>query len=343
MLNKYSKSFITYDEIKKIYKLTNHKDVVVLVKKLIDENKLKPVKSSEPTIFHEQIYTKYKVVKEVSESETMLLDELNYKIHPKIKIEYYRKNLEQYMIDRTTILKLNSYLIEKQNYLLNKISVNERSYEIFNDEKLITSKEGKSILSNVKIDVVEDLNVYKTPEPFVYLSTKRVGPQNILIIENKDTYITLFKMLLDNNKCILGTNIETIIYGAGRHISNSFRGIAEDTTLEYLTHRDNNFYYWGDIDKAGFNIFSSFYEKTYSPLQKSFSMKNIVLFEYAYKMMVEKCRGKNLREIPKDQNYDYKEGVSFIEDSDLRDEVTNILFHNTYIPQEALTKYDLEV
>ena len=343
MLNKYSKSFITYDEIKKIYKLTNHKDVVVLVKKLIDENKLKPVKSSEPTIFHEQLYTKYKVVKEVSESETMLLDELNYKIHLKLKIEYYRKNLEQYMIDRTTIIKLNSYLIEKQNYLLNKISVNERSYEIFNDEKLITSKEGKSILSNVKIDVVEDLNVYKTPEPFVYLSTKRVGPQNILIIENKDTYITLFKMLLDNNKCILGTNIETIIYGAGRHISNSFRGIAEDTTLEYLTHRDNNFYYWGDIDKAGFNIFSSFYEKTYSPLQKSFSMKNIVLFEYAYKMMVEKCRGKKLREIPKDQNYEYKEGVSFIEDSDLRDEVTNILFHNTYIPQEALTKYDLEV
>lgn len=342
MLNKYLKPYITYDEIKKLYKLTNHKDVVNLVKQLIYENKLKPVKSSEPTILHEQIYTKYRVIKEKNESETMLLDELNYKIHPKLNIEYYRRNLVQYIRDRMIILNLNNYLIQKPNCLINKISVNERSYEIFEDEKLIMSKEGASILSKLKIDIVKDFNVYKTPEPFVYISMKRVAPQNILIVENKDTYITLSKMLLDR-KNILGKSIDTIIFGAGRKINNSFKGIADDITLEYLTHPNNSFYYWGDIDKAGFNIFSSFYEKVYSSVQKTFNLKNIALFECAYKMMIEKCKGKKLRDIPKDQNFEYERGVLLIEDNFIREEIFNILVHNKYIPQEALNMYDLEV
>ena len=342
MLDKYSKPFITYDEIKKLYKLTNHKDVVVLVKQLICENKLKSITSSEPTILHEQIYTKYRVIKEDDESKKALLDEINYIIHPKLDIEYYRRNLDQYVIDQKTILELNNNLIEKQACLNKKISVNERSYEIFEDEKLIASNEGASILSKLKIDIVKDLNVYKTPEPFVYLSIKREAPQNILIVENKDTYVTISKMLLEN-KYILGKSIDTIIFGAGRKINNSFKGIADDTTLEYLTHPDNNFYYWGDIDKAGFNIFSSFYEKVYSSLQKTFNLKNISLFECAYKMMIEKCRGKKLKDIPKEQNFEYERGVFLIEDNFIREEIFNILLHNKYIPQEALNMYDLEV
>jgi hypothetical protein len=341
MLDKHTEPFITYDEIKKLYNLIQHKEVVYIVKKLIEENRLKPIKTSKPTALHEQIYTKYRIIKEVSEEEKALLDELNYKIHPKLNIEYYRKNLEKYITDRSTILQLNNYLMTKQNSLSKKVSINERSYEIFNNEKLITSKEGGSILSNLKINIDEDFNIYKTPEPFVYLSTARVPPQDILIIENKDTYITLSKMLL-NNKRILREDIHTIIYGCGRKINNSFKGIADDTTLEYLTSSENTFHYWGDIDKAGFNIFSSFHG-VYTFLQKSFNLKDVVLFEAAYKMMVEKCRNKKLRDIPTDQNFEYEKGLSFIQDSSLRNEISLILSHNKYIPQEALTMYDLEV
>lgn len=43
-------------------------------------------------------------------------------------------------------MDLNSYLIKKSDNLSKKISINERSYEIFKDEKFISSKVGKEVL-----------------------------------------------------------------------------------------------------------------------------------------------------------------------------------------------------
>lgn len=60
-------------------------------------------------------------------------------------------------------------------------------------------------------------------------------------------------------------------------------------------------------------------------------------------MMIEKCRGKKLKDIPKEQNFEYERGVFLIEDNFIREEIFNILLHNKYIPQEALNMYDLEV
>lgn len=333
MIRKSKKTYIYLDEIKKMYEVQEHKETVELIKNLINDNKIKPIKSSSLTPMHEQIYTKYRIIKSENEKDKQDLEEINYKICSKLDIEYYRKNLEDYRKCKEEIMNLNDYIINRSLNLLKKVSINERSYEVFNNEKFINSKKGKEVLRNLKIDIIKDLNVYKTPEPFIYLSINRIAPQTILIIENKDTYITTSKMVLEG-KNILGKSIDTIIYGEGKKIINSINGINDDITLEYLANEDNEFLYWGDIDRAGFAIYSS--------LRKSFELNNIELWEEPYKHMIEKANNKAIRNTPKEQNDNYIEGVEKLTNNILQEEIRKILLDGKYIPQEALNMYDLE-
>ncbi|WP_099192689.1 Wadjet anti-phage system protein JetD domain-containing protein [Tepidibacter mesophilus] len=334
MISKLKKTYIYLDEIKKIYKIEEHKETVELIKNLVSENRLKPITTSDLTPMYERIYTKYRIIKVKNEKDELDLEEINYRIHPRLNIEYYRKNIEEYRKNKEKIISLNKYLIEKSESFSKIISVNERSYEIFNDEKFINSDKGKVILKNLKIDIIKDLNVYKTPEPFIYLSINRVSPQTVLIVENKDTYITISKMLLEG-KCILERKIDTIVYGEGKKIISSINGINDDITLEYLKNANNEFLYWGDIDREGFSIYSS--------LRRNFDLNTISLWEKPYKLMITKCNDKNLRKTPKEQKVNYEEGIETINDNVLKKEIEDILLKGRYIPQEALNMYDLEV
>lgn len=333
MIKNIKKTYIFLDEIKELYKIKEHKELVGLIRKLIKENKIKPIKTSDLTAMHEQIYTKYRIIKHETEDDKEYIEEINYKTCDKLGIDYYRRNLKDYKKHRTAIMDLNDYFLRNSSNLQKRISINERSYEIFNDEKFITSREGKEVLKNLKIDIVKDLNVYNTPEPFIYLSVNRVSPQTILIIENKDTYVTVTKMLLEEKE-VLKNKIDTVIYGEGRKIINSIRGIKDDITLEYMLNKENKFLYWGDIDRTGLSIYYS--------LKNSIEDLNINLFENAYHHMIEKASNRKIRLSVKNQKDKYKDALENIENIELREKIRRILLEGKYIPQESLNMYDLE-
>lgn len=333
MIKNIKKTYIFLDEIKELYKIKEHKELVGLIRKLIKENKIKPIKTSDLTAMHEQIYTKYRIIKHETEDDKEYIEEINYKTCDKLGIDYYRRNLKDYKKHRTAIMDLNDYFLRNSSNLQKRISINERSYEIFNDEKFITSREGKEVLKNLKIDIVKDLNVYNTPEPFIYLSVNRVSPQTILIIENKDTYVTVTKILLEEKE-VLKNKIDTVIYGEGRKIINSIRGIKDDITLEYMLNKENKFLYWGDIDRTGLSIYYS--------LKNSIEDLNINLFENAYHHMIEKASNRKIRLSVKNQKDKYKDALENIENIELREKIRRILLEGKYIPQESLNMYDLE-
>lgn len=333
MIKNIKKTYIFLDEIKELYKIKEHKELVGLIRKLIKENKIKPIKTSDLTAMHEQIYTKYRIIKHETEDDKEYIEEINYKTCDKLGIDYYRRNLKDYKKHRTAIMDLNDYFLRNSSNLQKRISINERSYEIFNDEKFITSREGKEVLKNLKIDIVKDLNVYNTPEPFIYLSVNRVSPQTILIIENKDTYVTVTKMLLEEKE-VLKNKIDTVIYGEGRKIINSIRGIKDDITLEYMLNKENKFLYWGDIDRTGLSIYYS--------LKNSIEDLNINLFENAYHHMIEKASNRKIRLSVKNQKDKYKDALENIDNIELREKIRRILLEGKYIPQESLNMYDLE-
>ena len=81
------------------------------------------------------------------------------------------------------------------------LSINERSLQIFGNEKFLASPDCKKILNQYGLSMGL-FNVYSTPEPFIYY-TKHNDSKNALIVENKDTWYTMRKILMDTGKWIM--------------------------------------------------------------------------------------------------------------------------------------------
>ena len=65
--------------------------------------------------------------------------------------------------------------------------MNERSFEIFRREKFFQREGGLEFCRKIGISR-EQLAFYETSEPLSYYSRSKQTPQNILIVENKDTF-----------------------------------------------------------------------------------------------------------------------------------------------------------
>lgn len=332
-ISKIKKKTFDVDLFMDTYLVYEHKKVVSLLKELEDKGLITPVKSSSLTVKYPQISTKYRICEMKKEINEDVINQINFKLNNQIKIDYIRNNVELYLKIRDKVLLLSSFL-DNENNLAEKISVNERSFEIFGDEKFLNSKEGREFLRILGLSIY-DLNVYLTPEPFFYSSSKKESGQTILISENKDTYITLLKILNEKGSLILGEKIDTVIYGEGKKIISSFNSIYEDSNLDYLNSDNNKILYWGDIDKEGFYI--------YGLLKKQFSVANIELFDKAYSKMLEKYNLKSTikRKCPKEQAKGYSIGLNCLS-GDLKDNISNILKDGYYIPQEILSIKDLK-
>ena len=88
-------------------------------------------------------------------------------------------------------------------------------------------------------------------------------PQNLLILENKDTFFSMRRRLLEGNETILGIKIDTLIYGAGKGIFRSFEDF--DLCVEpYMKAAGNQIYYFGDL--CSIFIFNCFFYPFSLPL-----------------------------------------------------------------------------
>lgn len=129
------------------------------------------------------------------------------------------------------------------------LSVNERSLQIFGNEKYLASPECQSILKKYHLSLGL-FNVYQTPEPFIYYHSM-FESKDALIIENKDTWYTMRKVLMETGS-ICGMRFSALIYGEGRKIQSSFSYIESEDTRDI--HQIDQFYYFGDIDSSGIDI-----------------------------------------------------------------------------------------
>ena len=118
---------------------------------------------------------------------TELYEELKYRYHPRINTSYYREHPECYERDREKLQLLSDYLKDHSELLLVQETMNERSFEIFHREKYFQREGGLELCKRVAI-TPETLAFYETSEPLSYYSCSKQTPQNILIIENKDTF-----------------------------------------------------------------------------------------------------------------------------------------------------------
>lgn len=281
-----------------------------------------------------RLYLKYKIVKEekkLSESELIWITSLNSRLN----LSYYKKNVDEFRAHRKYIELINDYINSTEhNDNLDYISINERSYEIFSDEKFLkgSDKENKvsglSILKKLKLNL-DDLYCYDNYEPLLTLTLPGFfskSSKNILIIENLDTYWTINRILFENHT-IFEKEIDMLIYGQGNAIVGTF----ENYTLYNISESDEILYF-GDIDNHGFYIYQQFKNK--------FNNLNIELASEWYEYLlfsvsdnkIRKVRKLNQKKVDADLLALYMN--KFTDSS--RSRALRILSNDEYIPQEGL-------
>ena len=301
------------------------------VKALLEVGKLKPVKSSGKNGKKPALYLEYWLVDEQKDYSD-LEQELLYETDIGISIDYYLHNLAVYAKEREAVRQLHNFLQKHRELLQTSVSYNERSLQIWGYEKFLSQGNGKTILKHCGLDMAF-LNCYSTTEPFAYFTLTRKAPHKLLIIENKDTFFSMRRHLLAGHSTILGEKFGTLIYGAGKRVSSSFKQFALSAE-PYMLHEDNEFYYFGDLDYEGIGI----YEKLANCFQRQAKLKPFVS---AYAKMLTKSR--ELPQLPttkEGQNrqlegffFNYFEGIT-------QDDMRELLEQNLYIPQEILTILD---
>lgn len=338
--------------------------------KLLSEGRIKPLKASGTNGKHPALYREYWLIDE-EKDYSVFEQELKYRLHPLISIDYYLSHLKSYGQDRQWILLLSEYLKQNREKLEYKESTNERSFEVWHREKFLSRGQGKRILKNCGLSETF-LNVYQTTEPLAYYSRTRQVPQNILILENKDTFYSMRRHLLgggmeddepwkeeggrtsrehgkgadrsqredkdlhDRKISVLGMEIGTLIYGAGKGILRSFLDF--DLCAEpYMTNGKNRIYYFGDLDYEGIGIYESLAEMVSGRWE-------ILPFVRAYEAMEAKADGTcglmNLPDTKEQQNRNIQEKFFSYFDGEMVSRMKTVLESGKYIPQEILNIAD---
>lgn len=322
---------ITLEDIELKYKPENYQALYNKVISLINEDKLKPVKASKLNGKKPALYKAYWVIEEV-EDNSSYIDELSYKYVPTISTDYYLKHLGQYKEDRQWLILLNHYLKNNREDLKTPQSMNERSFAIWLREKFLKEEQGKKILKRCGISI-DMLNIYETTEPLAYYVQTKETPQNMLIVENKDTFYSMRRRLISSDNEILGVAIGTLIYGAGKAVLRSFHDF--NLCVEpHMTNKSNTIYYFGDMDYEGILI----YEKLAALFQQEYRIKP---FCEAYARMIIMAEQIGFEQLPpmKEGQNDNISGAFFKAFTpELAEKMKSILHSGKYIPQEILSE-----
>jgi len=324
------KKKITLDEISTLYKLADYNLLVYFIIEKIEAGFIEPIKNSGTNGKTPALYNRYRVIQLEVDNEKYE-DELMFNLHSSLKIDYYLKNINKYKEDREYILKLSNYITNHKKLLDESVSINERSFEIWGREKYLQKEGGQRILKNLGLSL-HDLNIYETTEPLSYYSHHKNIPQNVLILENKDTFYSMRRHLIKGNETVLGLPIGTLIYGKGKGILRSFK----DFTFcvePYLVDKSNQILYFGDLDYEGILI----YEQLSAIFMDQIPIKP---FNEAYIYMLKKARKVVLPKMKEGQNKNI--GNLFLDSFNDNDkaEILKILNNNKYIPQEILNNGD---
>lgn len=335
-LLKHKKKTITYEELKSLLQIREHSEIASIVNEAIGYNLLCGVKASPKTYQLPQISQKYAIIKQVADNN-QLIEDIKVRFYYAFKKDYYLRNPEEYQTNRDVIHALCDYFKEKKALLSIPLSCNERSFEIFGNEKLLLEKSTLDVLRNLGLSLSDSLNTYKTPEPFFYSKNPRSKGNNVLIIENKDTWYTMKNVIKDGYD-VLGFDFRYLIYGEGRKILSSFDDVVHNETFKDVCS-DLNYYYFGDIDYDGIDILDS--------LSNKYNWAHIVPFIPGYKYLISNQAKKRKKlhgegrvaasGIKKDNLKGLFAGMS---DAEL-ELMKGVIVNNYILPQEMLNNSEL--
>lgn len=232
-------------------KTDTYAELVDVIAELERRNIIKPVMASGLNGKNPPLYQAYHILTPRTD-DSQLLAELNA-MHYWINTEHLRKHPKKYSSIRHVLLPLSEYLKSHAGMLASPMSENERAYSIWGDEKFLDVSAHIGALK--ECGIWEHLHTYPTPEPFFEYRKVSV-PQNVLVIENKDSWFSMRKMMIETDiSSLFQIRFDCLIYGAGNKITQT------NSSLEQYLNIDHTFsgtvYYWGDLDPEGIGFYLS--------------------------------------------------------------------------------------
>ncbi|SHF16420.1 hypothetical protein SAMN02745164_01914 [Marinitoga hydrogenitolerans DSM 16785] len=301
-LEKYSKKYITYEEIEKNINI-EYEILYNEIKKLIDEKILIPIKNKKENGRYPSLPEKFRI-NIINKKDNLFI------LHPKININYYLNHMNEYQKDKEIILKIDQFLKSEKK---EPVATRERAYEIFNDEKAFEkNKRILKVLKNIKINIKKDLYTFDSREPF-YIFTFKPDMKKVLISENQTPFYNFY--LLSKENII---PFDAVIFGEGKKILRSFEFI-----YEYVP-KNTIFYYWGDIDYDGILILIKLIER--------YNEYNIYPWKEGYNLMLKR----------KSRDTKVKNKIKFETKDEYLKKLISIVKEKRVIPQEAIDYQQLK-
>ncbi len=328
-LQKFGKKTITLEELSSVYNtaLTDVKSLYSGIQELCELGVIEPVKNSGKNgNISYPLYKKYRIlVKEEADEAT--IDEIK-KLHPLLlRSGYLSSNPLEFQRNRSVIECLNTYMFGDKDETF--VSRKERSFEIFGHEKTLDDSLVKALLRKLQITESE-LGFYDTPEYcFHDYIPVRKDHMVLLICENKDIWFNIRRLMFEDGvRSLFGIAIDGVVYGEGNKVSDRTGALEE--YVKFMGEPDVKFFYWGDIDREGFDIFRR--------TKDANDRLDISLYVPGYRKMIERARDIELEDSPSSK----KHGMLFNDlimgfSEDEKAFLTGVFENNKLIPQEIIS------
>lgn len=256
-LDQYPKKVIDENELFRLLGCDTYESYCIKIQALVAEQLISPVRSSRLNGRNPALFNRYRILKPEKIDMVQLIAKIRG-LHPRFSINSYLSDPEAFQKHKDILLPLSRFLWEKQQDLKQPMSINERSFAIFRDEKLLAREKHfvESILSYSGLHW-DFLNCYDTPEPFFSWHLEGVDqPEgSVLVLENKDIWYTLVKLSEELRvKALFSENVVLLIYGEGNKITRTRDGLSEYLNRFY-GKPFSTVYYAGDADTEGISIY----------------------------------------------------------------------------------------
>lgn len=252
-LGKIKKTRFGYEDVLGIAPELSYEELHEVLEELCREGVIAPVKNSGRTSFVPQVFLEYRKVAE-KQDYSHLLPEIQG-LHPSLSIDRYLKKPKEFQEARKYVLQLSRLLWKEDQRLTQWMSVKEKSYAIWGEEKFLESKQGRSLLAFHHLDK-DALHCYYAPEPFFCRVFQPEGRGDVLILENKDTWYSIGKALKESQTGqFLDLSPGLLVYGEGKKITREQEGLSAFLEEMGYPGPGSRVYYAGDIDRAGVAIF----------------------------------------------------------------------------------------
>ena len=156
LLDRISNTTFRYKDILELDPDMSYQELHDLLEQWEAEGRICPVKRQGKTSFHPPVYQKYRKIRQ-AEDVSAYISEIR-RLHMKMNLEGYRKNVSLYIEAKEDIDQLSEYLWKGKPIWSRTMSVKEKSFEIWKDEKFLESSKGRQILKFNGI-TLEDLGV----------------------------------------------------------------------------------------------------------------------------------------------------------------------------------------